>query len=325
MEENVLKKSIICILLSAVCVLSLLSAVTLTAAAKAEFEMEIPYGHATVDGVISEGEYQVSYVMDKNSAAAWVGTVGRDKVTWYLAWDENGLYYAGTINDRTQTYRDKDDIWVGIDCLELAINPGEVLSGDVTEGIFFSFGAAADGDVVAYRHNYADGFVSDKVTAKSVDHVAGKTSYTIEVFIPWELVQLDTDCTIGGKTDIHLDSTGFEPKAGAVLGLLPCAIDSHDEDKPSNISAAFKFNGTDFMVGDFVHATLMASPETEAPTEAPTEAMTEVTTEVTTEVPTEAPTEVPTESEKSGCKSVCVCGLPVVLLAGWALTKKRRG
>ena len=82
-----------------------LALLTLSAAARAEFEMEIPYGTPTVDGVIDEGEYEVSYVMDQTTATAWVGEVGDSAVTWHLAWDEGGLYYAGTINDSTPSWR----------------------------------------------------------------------------------------------------------------------------------------------------------------------------------------------------------------------------
>lgn len=297
--------------------------------AKAEFDMEIPYGHATVDGKIDDGEYGSTYVMDKNSAAAWVGKVGSSKVTWHLCWDEEGLYYAGTINDRTQTYRGESSHWVGIDCLELAINPGEILKGDTVEGIFFSFGATADGKVVAYRHNYLDGIVSDQITGKSSGHVSGSSSYTIEVFIPWSLVQMDTDCTIGNKKDQHINTTAFEPKAGAVLGLLPCAIDASEKvTENAGILGAYKFIGTDFMVGDFVHATLLAAPETEPETEAPTQPETLPATEAPTEIPTEAPTtpatEADTDANASGCSSSLALAalLPTVCGAALLIRKK---
>ncbi len=267
---------------------------TLPAAAEAEFEMEIPYGTPTVDGVIEDGEYAVSYVMNRTTATAWVGEVGISKVTWYLAWDEGGLYYAGTINDRTPAYRDETTHWVGLDCLELAVNPGLLLDGDVAEGIFFSCGSMEDGSVVVYRHNFADGLVSDEITGANTGHTKKSTSYTMEVYLPWSLVQIDEDCTIGGKEDIHLDSTGWKAEAGAKLGLLPCAIDSLTADG-SNI-IAYKFNGTDFIAKDFVVATLMASEtEPEAPTEEPTAEPTEAPTEMPTEEPTEAPTELLTE------------------------------
>ena len=315
-------KKTIRILLTAAILLGCLTALTLTTAAEAEFSMEIPYGKPTVDGVIEDGEYEVTYVMDKNSAAAWVGEVGRSKVTWHFAWDEGGLYYAGTINDRTPAWRGEDSHWVGIDCLELAINPGLLLEGDVAEGIFFSFGSTADGKIVAWRHNFADGLVSDTITGKNTGHVEGTTAYTMEVYIPWSLVQIDESCTVGGKTDIHLDATTWEPTVGAQLGLLPCAIDSLD-DHGGNI-IAYKFNGTDFVVCDVGVATLAdANGSTLPETEAPTEESTSVPTQELTEAPVETASvtePVPeTQAPKGGCAgtiavSALVCLVPLVYM-----------
>ena len=326
------KAKIICVILSVSLLLIACSfLLTVPAAAEAEFTMEIPYGKPTVDGVITEGEYAVTYVMDKDSAAAWVGEVGNSKVTWHLAWDEGGLYYAGTINDRTPAWRGEDTHWVGLDCLELAVNPGLLLEGDVAEGIFFSFGSTADGKIVAWRHNFADGLVSDRITGVNVGHVEGTTSYAMEVYIPWSLVKIDESCTVGGKTDIHLDATGWEPKVGAQLGLLPCAIDSLD-DHGGNI-IAYKFNGTDFVVCDFVVATLADAngsilPETEARTEVPTEAPTE-TVPVTGADPlpvagTTASSATETEAQKSGCAGTVALSALVLLVPVMYATLRKR-
>ncbi len=327
------RAKIACCLLSVTLLLvACFSLLTVPAAAEAEFTMEIPYGKPTVDGVIEDGEYKVTYIMDRDSAAAWVGEVGRSKVTWHLAWDEEGLYYAGTINDRTPAWRGEDSHWVGLDCLELAINPGLLLEGEVAEGIFFSFGSTADGKIVAWRHNFADGLVSDQITGVNVGHVEGTTSYTMEVHIPWSLVQIDESCTVGGKTDIHLNATAWEPKVGAQLGLLPCAIDSLD-DHGGNI-IAYKFNGTDFVVCDFVVATLADAngnmvSETEAPTEVPTEI--EVVTQGETEHIhdtlcdcAESATEPVTEATKSGCAgSVALSTLMVLVPLAYMTLRKR--
>jgi hypothetical protein len=330
--------------LSAVFVLCALATVlTLSAAAKAEFEMEIPYGTPTVDGVIDEGEYDVTYVMDKTTATAWAGEVGDSCVVWHLAWDEGGLYYAGTINDSTPSWRDANGHWVGIDCLELAINPGRLLKGSKAEGVFFSFGSMKDGSVVGYRHNFADGLVSDAITGVNKGHVEGTDSYTMEVYIPWSLVQIKENCTVGGKESIRLDATKWEATVGAQLGLLPCAIDSLDAHGRDII--AYKFNGTDFIAKDFVVATLANAEgkvpeETEAPTEAPTETPTEAPTEVPTEAPTDTPTEAPTDAPidaptdtpadgteapaKKGCGSTLAVGLLAVLIpAAWIVLRKR--
>lgn len=277
-----------------------LALLTLSAAAEAEFEMEIPYGTPTVDGVIDEGEYEVSYVMDQTTATAWVGEVGDSAVTWHLAWDEGGLYYAGTINDSTPSWRGNDHYWVGIDCLELAINPGLLLSGNRAEGVFFSFGSAEDGSIVAWRHNFADGLVSDEITGANTGHVEGTEAYTMEVYIPWSLVQIKERCTVEGKEDIRLSAKSWKPQAGAQLGLLPCAIDSLDENGEDII--AYKFNGTDFIAKDFVVATLMAKDgeTTEEATEDNTDASTDAATETTPDKETEASPDTPTDQAPDG-------------------------
>ena len=322
----------ISLLLAALTLLTaFLTLAALPAAAEAEFEMEIPYGKPTVDGVVEEGEYKTTYIMDRTTAAAWVGEVGNSAVTWHLAWDEGGLYYAGTINDSTPAWRDEDSHWVGLDCLELAVNPGLILKGDVTEGVFFSFGSMKDGSVVGYRHNFADGLVSDKITGVNKGHVEGTESYTMEVYIPWSLVQIKKNCTVGGKEDIRLDATKWEPAVGAQLGLLPCAIDSLTPDGSDII--AYKFNGTDFVVGDFVVATLVDADGkipamTEAPTEVPTEEPTGTPTEASTDVPTEAPTDAPVDGTdapvEKGCGSILSVGLLAALLpAAWVVLRRQ--
>ena len=333
----------IALLLTVVTVMTAcLFGLTLPAAAEAEFEMTIPYGKPTVDGVIEDGEYKCTYVMDKTTAAAWVGEVGNSSVIWHLAWDEGGLYYAGTINDSTPSWRDANGHWVGIDCLELAINPGRLLKGSKAEGVFFSFGSMKDGSVVGYRHNFADGLVSDVITGANTGHVEGTDSYTMEVSIPWSLVQIKENCTVGGKESIRLDATKWEATVGAQLGLLPCAIDSLDAHGRDII--AYKFNGTDFIAKDFVVATLADADgnvpvDTEAPTEVPTEAPTEPATNAATEAPTAAPTDVPADGtseppadsvgdtvatpDPKGCGSTAAVAALVLLPAAWIPLRKR--
>lgn len=286
-----------------------------TASAKADFEIVAQYGTPDVDGVISDGEYSAesTVVMNAENASAWVGDVGDSYVTWYFAWDEGGLYYAGTINDTTPSYRGNDGYWVGIDCLEIAINPAHAIpKNDSNEGIFFSFGATRKGEVVAWRHNYLDGLMSDQITGAAKGHKKGSDSYTIEVYIPWSLVCIDADCTIGGKTDLHIDTTAFVPENGATLGVLPCAIDA---DTKENILAAYKFNGTDFLVKDFMNMTLAGKP---ADTAAQTSA------EQNVQEPTDEQTTLEDAKIMPGGCGAALGGVSLVMLvaAAWAFAKK---
>lgn len=333
-------KKMVLILTALVLLSSCLTLTALPATAEAEFEMIIPYGRPTVDGVVEEGEYKCTFTMDKTTAAAWVGEVGDSFVVWHLAWDEGGLYYAGTINDSTPSWRDENGFWVGIDCLELAINPGRLLKGPKAEGVFFSFGSMKDGSIVAYRHNFADGLVSDLITGANKGHVEGTDSYTMEVYIPWSLVQIKEKCTVGGKENIRLDATDWEATVGAELGLLPCAIDSLDAHGRDII--AYKFNGTDFIAKDFVVATLADAEgkipaETEAPTEVPTDAPTEPVTEAPAEETTAAPADSTAESvadsnsdtaatpDPKGCGATVALTALSLLPAAWIALRKREG
>lgn len=300
-------KKIISIIIAFATLLALSALATLTPSALVQApEFTAQYSHPTVDGEISEGEYANSYVMNKDSAAAWVGGVGNSSVTWHFAWDENGLYYAGTINDTTPSYRDENGYWVGIDCLEISINPGNLLKADDrTEGVFFSFGATKDGKVVAYRHNFKDGLVSDKITGKASGHKAGTDGYTIEVMIPWDLVKIKTNCTVGGKTDIKLDSRNWEICNGTQFSVLPCAIDAITDADGSldQITAAYKFKDTDFIVRDFLKITLDGKPE-ETTAEVTTEEITTQAEESTVNAETNANSETTNnENQTSGCNS----------------------
>lgn len=309
------------LILIAVCAVVLTALCMPAASAKADFEMVAQYGTPTVDGEASEGEYSTesTYVMNAKTASAWVGEVGSSSVTVRFAWDETGLYYAATINDTTPSYRGEDGYWVGIDCLEIAVNPAHAIpANDKNEGIFFSFGATKNGKVVGWRHNYLDGLVSDEITGAAKGHKKGSDGYTIEVCLPWELVLMETACTIGGKTDLHIDTTAFVPENGAVLGVLPCAIDADTNEK---ILAAYKFNGTDFLVRDFINMTLQGKGEVtteQVTTQAPeTETVTDALT-----------TEPQAEVKPGGCKAMLggadVAGtILIALAAAWVLGGKK--
>lgn len=305
-----------------ICVLLLAAVCAPAAYAKADFEMVAVYGTPTVDGQVTDGEYSAdsTYVMNAETASAWVGEVGESSVTVRFAWDEVGLYYAATINDTTPSYRGEDGYWVGIDCLEIAVNPAHAIpANDQNEGIFFSFGATRKGKVVGWRHNYLDGLVSDDITAAAKGHKKGSDGYTIEVCIPWELVLMDTNCTIGGKTDLHIDTTAFVPQNGAVLGVLPCAIDADEND---NILAAYKFNGTDFLVRDFIN--LMLTGKSEQTSE-------QATTQTETTAPeTGAVTTAPDAQAKTGGCGAWISGAGMLgmtmlaLAAVWVMKIKNK-
>lgn len=211
-----------------------------------KISFEIPYGTATIDGKIDKDEYKAHYTMDKDSCMAWMGSVKNAKTEIYFAWDEEGLYYAGQITDNTPAYSNTDNEWNGADCIQLAVNPGNLI--EASSGIFFTFGATGDNNVVAYRSNYSELNVTDKIQSAACGHTVGSDSYVIEVKIPWNLMKLKV--TSGNIIDL----TSFEPKKGAELGLLPCVIDC--DNASSTIKAAYRHNNTNFNTNYFVSAIL---------------------------------------------------------------------
>lgn len=299
--------------------LSLLTAgFTLGTSAALEPELRIPYGKATVDGKVSEGEYTATYLMNAETASSWWTDdgVGDFSAQLYFSWDENGLYYAAVVHDTTPCFHVGDGPWVGWDCVELAVNPGNKLAqtGD-TQGVFLTFGATSDGKVVAYRHNYKDGAISSAITGVSNGHKTGSSDYTVEVYIPWD-VMLASDYK-------------WTPKAGSEFSLLPCAINSRGEGGNDNIVTTMKFNGSDFRTAYFLPAVLLAKETvTETPATVPE------TEDPATEAPTTAPSTAPSVTEtvttgtSIGCGSVLPLGAGVagmaLLAAGVWFTRKNK-
>lgn len=213
-----------------------------------DISMEIPYGSAVIDGKIGENEYKASYTMDKSTCIPWNGVSGIYGAKIYLSWDESGLYYAAEIKDSSPVYRNERVDWVGIDCLQLGVNPGNIIK-PASQGIFFTFGAMSQGTVVSSRHNYNEGLINDKIEGLASGHKSGNDSYIIEVKIPWE--EMSFKATSGG----NIDTSSFEPKDGAEINLLPCVIDCKEDGH--TINCAYKFKDTDFYTVDYVPTKLV--------------------------------------------------------------------
>ncbi len=290
---------------------------TVSAETADHFEIEIPYVQTppSIDGIAMGGEYpEASVVMNDHTAEAWVGEMSRESSTiWNFAWDESGLYVFATVRDRTPVYRDESTHWVGADCVEIGLNPGGILDQPDDKGVFFSMGATADGRVIVYRHNYDEKIVSSEVRGCAVGHTQGSSSYTIEVCIPWSLIFIEADCT---KTDTHLNATGMVPGECFIMNMVLAAIDAKDD---STIGVAYKFNGTDFVTGQYIpgmltgerHVETIGSgwadtepvtyPEAEAQTNAATVSLPETHTQSMTAVSSE---ETDKLTSDKGCRGL---------------------
>ena len=164
-----------------------------------------------------------------------------------MPWDESGLDYAAEIEDKSPSYKPENVGWVGVDCLQLGVNPGNIIDNS-KQGIFFTLGATSDGKVIASRHNYNEEMITDKIQGVATDHTKRKNSYIIEVLIPWEEIIFKTN------KDGTVDTTAFKPKKGAKINVLPCVIDCKEDG--STVNCAYKFKNTDFYVANFVPAKL---------------------------------------------------------------------
>ncbi len=218
-----------------------------SSASTVNFSIEIKKGNPTIDGKINENEYKSNYTMDKSTSTAWVGIVGENKADIHFAWNENGLYFAAEVFDSTPDYESPSNAWVSTDCVQLALNPGNLI--EKREGIFYTFGATKDNKVITYRHNYDEKIVSKQITGVSSGHVSGSDKYIIEVLIPWDLIKLNV--TTGNK----IDTSSFEPKSGAEIDLLPCVINS--KENSDTIETAYRFKGTTFNTPQFVPGKLV--------------------------------------------------------------------
>ena len=259
----------------------------------------IPYAETppVIDGIASEGEYRGEpVVMDRQSSEAWVGQVSEKiSTTWLFAWDDTGFYIFATVRDKTPSYGGTNTHWVGFDCIEIGLNPGYILNRPDDKGVFFSMGAAADGTVVVYRHNYDEKIVTDQVTARATGHVSGSDSYTVEICIPWSLILIEADCT---KTDTHLNATGVVPEDELIMDMVLAAIDS---DEGGNITAAYRMARTDFITGKYLPANLTGGVSSETVDTLPETVETHgADTEPTTDLIIVSPSETLPDTEGNG-------------------------
>lgn len=104
--------------------------------------VEVPRGTPTIDGKISDGEWDGAGVVNFSSATAkaWVGAVPGDFNTDVkIFWDEKGLYLAGEVIDPTFVASNEGS-YDG-DAFQVSIDLGQTFyDTDNNRAIFYSFG-----------------------------------------------------------------------------------------------------------------------------------------------------------------------------------------
>lgn len=177
-------------------------------------EMSAKAGAATVDGVISEGEYGDPFVLNKDNAITWTDSTLETEIRYYFAWAEDGLYVATSIPSASVTKTVT---------LQLNFNPGNLIP-EVNQGLFLGMSwSKGDNGINVTQHNHGTAIqatlddtvadISDKVTSASKDD---GTNIVFELKLPVDFFK------IVSLEGISFDD--FKMEAGATLGAAPFAI-----------------------------------------------------------------------------------------------------
>ena len=118
--------------------------------------VEVPRGTPTIDGKISDGEWDGAGVVNFSSATAkaWVGAVPGDFNTDVkVFWDEKGLYLAGEVVDSTFVASNEGS-YDG-DAFQVSIDLGQTFyDTDNNRAIFYSFGCNETNRLHIDRQNH---------------------------------------------------------------------------------------------------------------------------------------------------------------------------
>ena len=139
-------------------------------------------GAATIDGVISEGEYGEAVVINGDNAITWTGGTLETEVSYYFAWTEEALYVATSIPSAA--------VDTGL-TLQVNFNPGNLIP-DGYPGLFFGMNYGGEESLEVTQHNHGtklaeslnEGAVAD--ITESVEAIAKEdgTNTIFEVAIP---------------------------------------------------------------------------------------------------------------------------------------------
>lgn len=285
-----MKKKLLTMLLSSVAAVSLLLPFSVSAASPMKATAKA--GDAVVDGVISEGEYGDSFVLNGENGATWAGLGAlTTPITYRFAWSEKGLYIALSYAESVE----------GTSQLQINCNPGGQLA-DTEQGLFITVNPA--GTVLIHNHNTPLGNVdaallsldiTDKVTIAS--KTADGTKVT-EVLIPMDA--------------FRVKDSSFKFSAGDMACSAFAVLMSNGA--PFEVGAAVSSDMADWSVGKLGLGTLTLAAAEEAPGETPSE------TPETPETPSETPE---TGDSQWVVLAVCIAVLATgVILAASRKTSK---
>lgn len=256
------------------------AALTISAAALPASRVEITVNKSTptLDGTITEGEWDTAAAisLDETNSAAWVGKVGTP-VSFYYAWDEDGLYIAAHVTDPdVQQAPDIKNVF-NKDAFQIALDPnGNLGERGESGGMFFSIGLMEDGTLGAVYHPAGGNAVEFTYTG------AGRLTsdgWEFEMMIPWDFIEDNTDSAKYNNSWTHGDGEYMH----ALIALLDRNADGQNAIKTTldNVST------TDFTPKNYALKLTLATPAAPETTPA-TETTTEATTPSTPSAPATA-------------------------------------
>lgn len=284
-------KKIYVLVIALVIICSMMGIMSVSAA---DNKISAKAGVATVDGVISEGEYGDVFVMNGSIGGNFAGDPLSGTYDWQFAWAEDALY-VGIKYDEATNYGPFFQM-----CFAPVAN--DKMPAD-QEGLFYT--AKTDGTAVTLQqHHHNTNLADANATIQDKTETAVKkegTIVTIEFKIPVASFQIKGVCE------------DFKFAAGELSGAIVMM-----EAPTGNISATGSTSvstiGSKFPELDLGKITLNELPP--EPTEAPA-----------TEVPaTEAPeaTKAPANEEKGGCGSSSAIAQVMLVLGAALIIKKKK-
>ncbi|MBR6514682.1 MAG: hypothetical protein IKT46_07610 [Clostridia bacterium] len=223
-----MKKTIVCMLIAVMLVLSSVSVLAYDDSALTTYlygennevgSLVAKNGTPTIDGNISTGEgWSAAKAIDYTNMPTLWGPSSRCiiKGNVYFAWNTNGLYVGADITDPTKVlskgegepddsgmneYGYDGDVFVmGIDPVGACFDAGMVSNDDFTA--WYCMSLLEDGTFKVYRSQHNEADITDNVTGAAR---TTNTGWALECMIPWDTIIDDTMVASLGDVQLTVD------------------------------------------------------------------------------------------------------------------------
>lgn len=233
--------------------------------------VDIPHGTPTIDGKISDGEWDGAGVINFSSATAkaWAGEIPADFNTDVkVFWDEKGLYLAGEVIDSTFVASNEGS-YDG-DAFQVSIDLGQTFyDTDENRAIFYSFGCNETNPIV-HRQESANDAIMHNGEGVYISTVKTTKGWNFELMLEWSTLNADLDAK-AGKTIKIAD--------GTKINMMMCYLDHETDGQIANAFGTTRNgDGVDYDWGPADHGiTLTLVEKIEAPVDVSTPATADIT------------------------------------------------